>query len=67
LSQATTSPDTEHKLEMLREAARRANWDAQQGPRHLRSGRFFVSRTQDADASTAQTQVGGDSSPPERE
>ena len=27
-------------LETLREAARRANWDAQQGPLHLRTGRF---------------------------
>lgn len=26
--------------EVLREAARRANWDAQQGPDHLRTGRF---------------------------
>jgi hypothetical protein len=28
------------KLEVLLEAARRANWDALHGPRHLRSGRF---------------------------
>jgi hypothetical protein len=27
----------------LEEAARRANWDAQRGPQHLRSGRFFIS------------------------
>lgn len=26
----------------LREAVRRANWDAQQGPDHLRTGRFTV-------------------------
>lgn len=26
--------------EVLKEAARRANWDAQQGPDHLRTGRF---------------------------
>ena len=28
------------ELEILLEAARRANWDALHGPRHLRSGRF---------------------------
>jgi hypothetical protein len=28
------------ELEILLEAARRANWDALQGPMHLRSGRF---------------------------
>jgi predicted ABC-type ATPase len=28
------------KLEVLLEAARRANWDALHGPRHLRAGRF---------------------------
>ena len=28
------------KLEVVLEAARRANWDALHGPRHLRSGRF---------------------------
>lgn len=28
------------KIEILLEAARRANWDALHGPRHLRSGRF---------------------------
>jgi hypothetical protein len=67
LSQATTSPDAERKLELLREAARRANWDAQEGPRHLRSGRFFVSRAQDAHASSEQTQADGDSLAPERE
>ena len=27
-------------LDALLEAARRANWDALHGPRHLRSGRF---------------------------
>lgn len=34
----TASP--ERKLEWLQEAARRANWDAKHGPRHLRTGRF---------------------------
>lgn len=34
----TASP--ERKLEWLKEAARRANWDAKHGPRHLRTGRF---------------------------
>lgn len=30
-------------IDVLEEAARRANWDAQHGPRHLRTGRFFIS------------------------
>jgi hypothetical protein len=30
-------------IELLQEAARRANWDAQHGPQHLRTGRFFIS------------------------
>jgi hypothetical protein len=30
----------EEELEILLEAARRANWDALKGPRHLRTGRF---------------------------
>lgn len=39
---ANTSNDDELalKLEALREAARRANWDALHGPPHLRTGRF---------------------------
>jgi hypothetical protein len=48
LSQDTTKPESERKLELLLEAARRANWDALHGPRHLRSGRFFVSKTLEA-------------------
>lgn len=58
MSQATTDPDAARKLELLREAARRANWDAQEGPVHLRSGRFFVSRVQAGHASirTAETE-----------
>jgi hypothetical protein len=30
----------DNELEVLLEAARRANWDALHGPQHLRSGRF---------------------------
>src|SRR5690606_22524635 len=48
LSQDTTKPESERKLELLLEAARRANWDALHGPRHLRTGRFFVSKTLEA-------------------
>jgi hypothetical protein len=33
----------ERVIELLQEAARRANWDAQHGPQHLRTGRFFIS------------------------
>ena len=31
---------TDGELEILLEAARRANWDALHGPVHLRTGRF---------------------------
>jgi hypothetical protein len=44
----TNSP--ERLLELLEEAARRANWDAQHGPVHLRTGRFFISAVLDAHA-----------------
>lgn len=37
-------------LELVLEAARRANWDAQHGPVHLRSGRFFISEIHKAHA-----------------
>ena len=40
LSTTTKVPDTERKLEIMLEAARRATWDALHGPKHLRSGRF---------------------------
>lgn len=40
--------DPEWKLQALLEAARRANWDGLHGPRHLRTGRFFVSRSLEA-------------------
>lgn len=38
-------------LELVLEAARRANWDAQRGPAHLRSGRFFISELHKAHSS----------------
>ena len=42
-------------LELVLEAARRANWDAQHGPAHLRSGRFFISELHKAHSSTPST------------
>lgn len=42
----------ERMIELLQEAARRANWDAQHGPQHLRSGRFFISAVMAAHAFT---------------
>ena len=44
------SNSPERVLELLQEAARRANWDAQHGPVHLRTGRFFISAVLDAHA-----------------
>ncbi|MCG5054122.1 MAG: hypothetical protein KA712_14250 [Myxococcales bacterium] len=35
------TPEDAEELEDLLEAARGANWDAQHGPKHLRSGRYF--------------------------
>ena len=35
-------PDEKEMLELALEAARRANWDAVHGPRHLRAGRYLV-------------------------
>jgi len=40
---STEKPLVAEDLELVLEAARRANWDAQRGPAHLRSGRFFIS------------------------
>ncbi len=45
-------PPVVEDLELVLEAARRANWDAQHGPAHLRSGRFFISELHKAHAST---------------
>jgi hypothetical protein len=42
----------ERVVELLQEAARRANWDAQHGPQHLRTGRFFISAVMAAHAFT---------------
>jgi hypothetical protein len=39
-SSTTDRGSTERKLAVLREAARRADWDATRGPEHLRSGRY---------------------------
>ena len=41
------------KLEVLLEAARRANWDALHGPPHLRAGRFRSSSVVRAEAESA--------------
>jgi len=46
------APATED-LDLVLEAARRANWDAQHGPAHLRSGRFFISELHKAHSSSA--------------
>lgn len=44
-------PQVAEDLELVLEAARRANWDAQHGPAHLRTGRFFISELHEAHAS----------------
>lgn len=40
MASTTRDERTSLKLEALLEAARRANWDALRGPKHLRTGRF---------------------------
>lgn len=50
-SSASTTVIEADELALLLEAARRANWDAKHGPRHLRSGRFFISANLEAHAS----------------
>jgi hypothetical protein len=47
---STQTPEVD-ELTLLLEAARRANWDAMHGPRHLRSGRFFISENLNVHAS----------------
>jgi hypothetical protein len=39
-SATTARSERERKLARLREVARRARWDATEGPDHLQSGRF---------------------------
>ena len=65
----TTSENVTTKLEILREAARRANWDARYGPPHLRSGRFrpevpVVPREDDAEAMKAEREASGTATAP---
>ena len=43
MSQRIDPNGRDRMVELLQEAARRANWDAQHGPQHLRTGRFFIS------------------------
>jgi hypothetical protein len=50
LSQPIEHYSPERVIELLHEAARRANWDAQHDPRHLRTGRFFISAVEAAHA-----------------
>ena len=52
--------DADEELAILLEAARRANWDALQGPPHLRSGRFrpYSDQSEKAGASALGTDKG---------
>jgi hypothetical protein len=51
----TKKLDADEELELLLEAARRANWDAMHGPPHLRNGQFFVSQPSSVQAATQST------------
>lgn len=50
-SSASIPPLQVDELALLLEAARRATWDAKHGPKHLRSGRFFITASLNAHAS----------------
>jgi hypothetical protein len=57
LNSSLQKPPVAEDLELVLEAARRANWDAQHGPAHLRTGRFFISEQYEAHASKPSTAV----------
>ena len=61
-SDGATADDHE-MLELVLEAARRANWDALHGPRHLRSGRYFVPGALAATDGAAQQGLAPDEGP----
>lgn len=50
-SSASVPMSEDEEMDLLLEAARRANWEAMHGPAHLRSGRFFISPHLDAHTS----------------
>jgi hypothetical protein len=63
LSNTDESPEEREALELILEAARRANWEALHGPAYLRSGRYFEKGTP-AIAGAAQQGVEPDGSAP---
>lgn len=62
-SDSDETPEERETLELILEAARRANWDALHGPDHLRSGRYFDKGTPNI-AGAAQHGVEPDGSAP---
>lgn len=54
LSNSDESREEHEALELVLEAARRANWDALHGPPHLRSGRYFEKGTPTIGGATQQ-------------
>lgn len=50
-------PQVTEDLDLVLEAARRANWDAKHGPAHLRTGRFFITELHEAHASKPSAEV----------
>ena len=63
-SNGDTTPEEREALELVLEAARRANWDALHGPAYLRSGRYFVGGTPTVGDAAAQQGVEPDGSAP---
>lgn len=62
LSNSDESPEEREALELILEAARRANWDAIHGPAYLRSGRYFEGGTPAIAGGAAQQGVEPDGS-----
>lgn len=54
-SSTQAQPEHEAKLARLREAARRAVWDATEGPLHLRAGRYWLGHGNDETASSSES------------
>jgi len=63
LSYIGESPEEREGLEIILEAARRANWDALHGPAHLRSGRYFEKGTPTIAGAAQQSVEPGGSAP----
>ena len=63
-SNDAVTPEEREALELILEAARRANWDALHGPAHLRAGRYLAQETPAVAREAAQPGEPNGSTPP---